>query len=111
MDFTRLADDTNLFVMLLVNIAATHSTAGMLFLGPKGSHWPQMEQIQNYQNLIWKSPRFIPFGANLTRFGPKSEISIQLPHFFYLSLLKQSAEEITHKNSTFFFKRYCYMKL
>ena len=25
-----------------------------------------------YCNLIWKSPRFVPFGANLTHFGSKS---------------------------------------
>ena len=49
-----------------------------------GSDWPQMGQIleflrsvslhfgsvsQNILKLILKSPRFVPFGANLTQFG------------------------------------------
>ena len=49
-----------------------------------GSYWPQMGQIwaflrsvsvhfgagrQNVLKLIWKSPRFVPFRANMTQFG------------------------------------------
>ena len=30
--------------------------------------------IQMHWNLIWKSPGFVPFGANLTHFGAKSTI-------------------------------------
>ena len=33
-----------------------------------GSYWPQMAS-QNVLKLILKSPRFVPFGANLTQFG------------------------------------------
>ena len=48
-----------------------------------GSHWPKMGQIreifrsdsvhfgavrQNVLYLIWKNPRFVPFGANLIQF-------------------------------------------
>ena len=54
-----------------------------------GSDWPQMGQIreifrsdsvhfgaprQNVLNLIWKFPGFVPFGANRTHFGAKSDI-------------------------------------
>ena len=51
------------------------------------SDWPQMGQIRDffrsdfstfwrprakmYWNLIWKSPGFVPFGANLTHFASK----------------------------------------
>ena len=31
---------------------------------------------QNVLKLILKSPRFVPFGANLTQFGPKSDIPV-----------------------------------
>ena len=31
------------------------------------ARWAKM-----YWNLIWKSPGFVPFGVNLTHFGPKS---------------------------------------
>jgi len=45
--------------------------------------WPQMTNLGLFQirfqyilarwNMIWKSPRFVPFGLNLTHFGPKSD--------------------------------------
>ena len=36
-------------------------------LAPKGTHSAKM-----YWTLIWKSPGFVPFEANLTHFGSKS---------------------------------------
>jgi len=45
--------------------------------------WPQMTNLGLFQirfqyilarwNMIWKSPRFVSFGVNLTYFGPKSD--------------------------------------
>ena len=32
-----------------------------------------------YRNLIWKSPRFFPFWANLTRFGAKLATLVRCP--------------------------------
>ena len=31
-----------------------------------------LNRSQNVMNLIWKNPVFVPFGANLTHFGPNS---------------------------------------
>ena len=50
-----------------------------------GSYWSQVEQIRDFFRsdfsqfwrgaVIWKSSGFVPFGANLTHFGAKTDIS------------------------------------
>ena len=55
---------------------------GMLGLFQIWSDWPQIEQIWDFLRsvsvrfgaLILKSPRFIPFGVNLTQFGTNLDI-------------------------------------
>ena len=54
-------------------------------IGPK---WDKM-----YWNLIWKSPGFVPFGANLTHFVPKSYYSdfhVLLFSYFCIYLIVNS---------------------
>ena len=36
-------------------------------------------RVKMYWNLIWKSPGFVPFGANLTHFGSKSGHPVSVP--------------------------------
>ena len=47
-------------------------------------HWAPGRQM--YWNLIWKIPGFVPFGANLTRFGAKPTIPANQYHVFLFSL-------------------------
>ena len=52
----------------LTSCKTNHKT-GMVGLAPK---WVRSSQM--YWNLTWKSPGFVPFGANLTHFGAKPTI-------------------------------------
>ena len=70
-------------------IALTSSNTGMSDLGPNLVRLAKMGQIRDFfrsdfsafgaprqmhWNLIWKSPGFVPFGANLTHFEAKPTI-------------------------------------
>ena len=56
-------------------ISYTKSSCQVCFRdGRFGSKAGQMRQL--HWNLIWKSPGFVPFGANLTRFGAKPTIPV-----------------------------------
>ena len=44
-------------------------------------------RAKKYWNLIWKSPGFVPFGANLTHFGPKCDISADALCWLWVTLL------------------------
>ena len=51
------------------------------------SDWPQMRQFQDCSGTFWlngslKKPGFVPFGANLTHFGSKSDISNVYSSFY-----------------------------
>ena len=51
-------------------------------IGPEweNKHGTFSDQISDkiYWNLIWKSPGFVPFRANLTHFGAKPDIGVMI---------------------------------
>ena len=69
-------------------ISCGHPNSGMVGLAPKWVRFapngtnPGLFQIprQMHWNLIWKSPGFVPFGANLTHFGVKPTIPAAWTH-------------------------------
>ena len=52
------------------------TTAGMGYLSPKLTLRKIAPLRQMHWNLIWKSPGYVPFGANLTHFGAKPTIPV-----------------------------------
>ena len=52
-----------------------------VILAPNGSLRP------NILKLIFKSPRFVPFEANLTKFDTKFDIHLYLPFLFFTAVL------------------------
>ena len=50
-------------------------------MGQTGTYPFRFQQAKMWWNLTGKRPGFIPFGAYLTHFGPKSDISDMLRYF------------------------------
>ena len=57
-----------------------------------------------YWSLIWKSPRFVPFGSNLTQFLPKSDIPVCDQYSFFLTSLNRLAQNWTQFKQFVIFK-------